>query len=75
MQRWPVVTLDSIGEVTLTMVIVLHVEGERAADAAIGADGVGLGLLGFLPGAGGAHVVLGLEHQAPVGHTPMQLPQ
>src|SRR5262245_29904078 len=43
--------------------VVLDAKLQRAADAAVGADGVGLGLLRLVPGAGTAHVVLGLEHQ------------
>src|SRR5689334_4232673 len=42
---------------------VLHVDGQGAAHAAIGTDGVGRGLAGLVPGAGLAHVVLALEHQ------------
>ena len=38
MQRWPSVTDESIGEVTLTIVVVLDVQVDRAADAAVRAD-------------------------------------
>src|SRR5689334_11356982 len=43
--------------------VVLHVQFEVAADAAVGADRGGDGLLGLIPGPGLAHVVLALEHQ------------
>ena len=43
--------------------VVLHVQLERAADAAVRADRVGDGLVRLVPGAGLAHVVLALEHQ------------
>src|SRR5437867_11582226 len=43
--------------------VVLHAELEGATDSAVGADGVGLGLLRLVPGAGAAHVVFALEHQ------------
>src|SRR5262245_5992549 len=45
----------------------LDVNRQRAADAAVRADGVGGGLLGFVPGVGLAHVVLALEHQSAGG--------
>src|SRR6267143_6003727 len=43
--------------------IVLHAQLQGAADATVGADGVGLSLLRFVPGAGAAHVVFALEHE------------
>ena len=43
--------------------VVLDVELERAADAAVRADRLGHGLGALVPRAGRAHVVLGLEHQ------------
>ena len=43
--------------------VVLDVEIERAADAAIRADRLGHRLGALVPGPGGAHVELGLEHQ------------
>src|SRR5438093_10792916 len=42
---------------------VLGVAGEVAADAAVGTDRVDLSLPRFVPNAGLAHVVFGLEHQ------------
>ena len=43
--------------------VVLDVELDRAADAAVRADRVGHGLRRLVPGARLAHVVLGLEHE------------
>ena len=43
--------------------VLLHMEGKGAAHAAVAADGVGLLLPAFIPGALLAHVVLALEHQ------------
>src|SRR5206468_8398876 len=43
--------------------VVLDVERERAAHAAVGADRVGRALLGLVPRARRAHVVLALEHE------------
>src|SRR6185312_2944674 len=43
--------------------VVLHVQLQAAADAAVGADRLGHGLLALVPGAVLAHVVLALEHQ------------
>src|SRR5712691_9118849 len=43
--------------------VVLHVQLEHAADAAVGAHRLGDRLLALVPGAGLAHVVLALEHQ------------
>src|SRR5215813_11305726 len=43
--------------------VVLHVQFEVAADAAVGADGGGDRLPGLVPGAVLPHVVLALEHQ------------
>src|SRR6185369_4544544 len=59
------VVVDRGGD--LDDLFVLDVDGERAADAAVGADGVGGGLAGFVPGAGFAQVVLALEHQGAGG--------
>src|SRR5262249_27464395 len=42
---------------------VFVVDGEIAADAAVGANSIGLGLLGFVPGAGFAHFEFGFEHE------------
>ena len=47
--------------------VVLDVEVEDAAHAAVGADGLGHRLGRLVPGPGGAHVVLGLEHEGPRG--------
>src|SRR6185436_13642259 len=47
--------------------VVLHVQRERAADAAVGTDGVGRPLPGLVPRACRAHVVLALEHERPGG--------
>src|SRR3954471_5800617 len=47
--------------------LVLHVDGERAAHSTVGADGVGGGLAGFVPGFGLAEVELALEHQGAGG--------
>jgi hypothetical protein len=63
MQRCRSVTSWSSGEVTLTIVVVLDVQRERAADAAVRADRVGHWSARLVPRAGGAHVVLALEHQ------------
>ena len=46
---------------------VLLVDGEVAADSAVGTDGVGPGLAAFVPGSGPAHVIFGLEHQGACG--------
>src|SRR5262245_18879450 len=43
--------------------VVLHAELERAADAAVGADCIGHGLLRLVPAAGLPEVMLGLEHE------------
>src|SRR5262249_49436785 len=43
--------------------VVLHVKLEVAADAAVGTDGGGDGLLGLVPGAGLPHIVFALKHQ------------
>ena len=67
MQRLPRVTLWSSAEVTRTIPAVLLVDGEVAADSAVGADGVGPGLAAFVPGPGPAHVIFGLEHQGACG--------
>src|SRR5437764_10218936 len=45
--------------------VVLHVQVEVAAYAAVGADGGGDRLPRLVPGAGLPHVVLALEHQRP----------
>ena len=63
MQRWPSVTDESDGEVTLTIRSSWAWRLDRAADAAVRADRVGHGLGRLVPGARLAHVVLGLEHQ------------
>ena len=63
MQRWPSVTDESSGEVDLDDRVVLDVERQRAADAAVRADRVGHRLGALVPRPGGPHVVLGLEHQ------------
>ena len=60
-----------MGEVTFTIVFVLDVQFEGAA--AVGADGLGHRLRCFVPGVVGANSLLNMS--APVGHTPMQLPQ
>src|SRR5512145_513765 len=44
--------------------IVLHVEREGAAHAAVGADRIGRSLLRLVPRAGRTHVVLALEHES-----------
>ena len=53
--------------------VVLHVELERAADAAVRADRLGHLLVLALPGR--AKLVLKRNMSAPVGQTAMQLPQ
>ena len=63
MHRWPSVTDESVGEVTLTIRSSCSWSVDRAADAAVRADGLGHGLGRLVPGARLAHVVLGLEHQ------------
>src|SRR5215469_3892979 len=50
--------------------VVLDVQFEVAADAAVGADGGGDGLPGLVPGAGLAHVVFALEHERAGGADP-----
>ena len=55
--------------------VVLDVELERAADAAVGADRLRDGLLVLVPLARLAELVLDRNMRAPVGQTPMQLPQ
>ena len=47
--------------------VVLYVQRERAANATIRADRVGLRLLLFLPCAGLAHVVLTRKHECTSG--------
>ena len=47
--------------------VVLNVQRERAANTAVWADGVGLRLFFFFPGAGLAHVVLTRKHERSSG--------
>ena len=63
MQRLPCVTEWSSGDVTRTIWPSCASNGEVAAHAAIRTDRIGAGLAGFVPRAGLAHVVFGLEHQ------------
>src|SRR5947199_446487 len=67
----PEATLDAqvaVGDIVverrgdLDDLLVLDVDGEGAADAAVGAEGVGGGLGGLVPGACLSHVELALEH-------------
>src|SRR5471032_319360 len=51
----------------LNDLVVLHVQFEAAADPAVGADRFGHRLRGRVPGSGGAHVVLALEHECAGG--------
>jgi len=44
-------------------IAILLVNRERASHAAVGTNGVGMSLAGFVPGAGLAHIVFALEHQ------------
>ena len=75
-QRLPLVTSWSSGEVTLTIVVVLDVQRQIAADAAVGADRVA-----SASGADSSQVPAArwscslLNMSAPVGQTAMQLPQ
>ncbi len=64
MQRLPEVIVVVVGRRDLDDLVVLHVKGQGAAHAAVGADGVGLGLALLVPRAGGPAVELGLEDQA-----------
>ena len=47
--------------------VVLNMQGERTSNAAIWADGVGLCLFFFFPGASFAHVVLTRKHECSGG--------
>ena len=59
-----------VGRGDLDDLVVLHVQGQGAADPAVRADGVGLGLARLVPRAGGPQVVLGLEASARRWGTP-----
>jgi hypothetical protein len=56
-------------------VVLLDVELQRAADTAVGADRVGDGLLRLVPRPACRMSCSDLNISAPVGQTPMQLPQ
>ena len=67
--------LDIQGRGDLHDPVILNVERERAAHAAIGTDRVGLGLPRLVPLAGLRSSYSLRNIKAPVGQTPMQLPQ
>ena len=67
--------LDIKGRGHLDDPVVLNVERERAAHAAIRADRVGLGLPRLVPLVGLRSSYSLRNIKAPVGQTPMQLPQ
>ena len=63
MQRWPLRHAVFDRRRDFDDRVLLHVQRQRAADAAVGADGIRLRLLRFVPLASRAQLVLGGEHQ------------